>query len=111
VTGSASYNPLKGDVHLLDGVYFRVHVSQTTGRPYGAVWNGDKFVGALDDKRAARSLSRMSEATLATAEQAAAFGKMNHRCCFCSTPIDTPESEAVGYGPKCAADRGLPWGA
>lgn len=105
-----AYEPAKGDVHVIDGTYFRVHVSQSSGKPYGAVWNGNKFVGAIHDDRARGSLRRMCEATLATAEQAAAFGKMHHRCCFCSTPIDTPESEAVGYGPKCAGDRGLPWG-
>lgn len=107
---SDGYQPAKGDVHVLDGTYYRVHESQTSGYLYGAVWNGAKFVGPRHDERAKGLLRRISSATLATAEEAAAFGHMHHRCCFCSTPIDTPESEAVGYGPKCAADRGLPWG-
>lgn len=31
-------------------------------------------------------------------------------CCFCATPIQTKESLAVGYGPICAENYGLPWG-
>jgi hypothetical protein len=31
-------------------------------------------------------------------------------CCFCGRELTTPESQTVGYGPVCAADRGLPWG-
>lgn len=100
----------KGDVHVIDGDYFRVHVSQHSGYFYAAVWNGEKFVGPRYDERAKGALKRMTDATLATAEQAAAFGAMHHACVFCSTAIDTPESEAVGYGPTCAAKRGLPWG-
>lgn len=41
---------------------------------------------------------------------AAAYGKQTGNCCFCSTPIETKESMAVGYGPICAEHYGLPWG-
>lgn len=111
-TATSGYEPVKGDVHVIDGVYFRIHVSQTSGYPYVAVWNdgADKFLGPREDDRAKGMLRKLSTETLATADEAAAFGHMTERCCFCSTPIDTPESEAVGYGPKCASDRGLPWG-
>jgi len=104
------YEPAKNDVHVIDGVYYRVHQSQSGGFLYGAVWDGERFVGPRYDPRAKNLLKRINKSTLATAEQAAAFGHANERCCFCATPIDTPESKAVGYGPKCAADRGLPWG-
>lgn len=104
------YEPQKNDVHVIDGTYYRIHQSQGGGFLYGAVWNGEKFVGPKWDSRAKGLLKKVSKATLATAEQAAAFGHANDRCCFCATPIDTPESKSVGYGPKCAADRGLPWG-
>lgn len=107
---SDGYEPAKGDVHVIDGEYFRVHVSQSSGKFYGAIWNGAKFLGAARDKRASGSLAKMSTATLVTAEQAAEFGHMAKQCCFCSTAIDTPESTAVGYGPHCAEKRGLPWG-
>ena len=80
-----------------------------------ALWDAEGNLtraGEIDwDYGQGRYLSLLSSATLATAEQAQAFGRMVGRCCFCSTPIDTPESIAAGYGPKCAADRGLPWGS
>lgn len=104
------YEPKEGDVHVIEGTYYRVHEAMYGGFLYGAVWNGEKFVGPKWDDRAKGLLKRINKGTLATAEQAAAFGHVNERCCFCSTKIDTPESKSVGYGPKCAADRGLPWG-
>lgn len=104
------YVPVEDDVHVVDGDYYRVHISQTSGRPYAAVWNGSKFVGPRYDDRAKGALAKLNRSTLATAEQAAAFGHANKSCCFCSRKIDTPESKAVGYGPVCAAKRDLPWG-
>jgi hypothetical protein len=44
------------------------------------------------------------------ANVAAAYGKLNHNCCFCTKPLDTAESLGVGYGPICAKHFGLPWG-
>lgn len=32
-------------------------------------------------------------------------------CRFCRRPLTDPESRALGYGPDCAAERGLPHGA
>lgn len=42
---------------------------------------------------------------------AATYGKGSSRCCFCTTEITTAESLAVGYGPVCAGNYGLPWGS
>jgi len=117
------YEPKRNDVHFLDGDFYRIHISQRSQRPYAvkacveceALWDAEGNLtraGEIDwDYGQGRYLSLLSSATLATAEQAQAFGRMVGRCCFCSTPIDTPESIAAGYGPKCAADRGLPWGS
>lgn len=44
------------------------------------------------------------------AEVAAAYGKLTSRCCFCGKELTTDESLAVGYGPECADNYGLPWG-
>lgn len=44
------------------------------------------------------------------AKYAAAYGHRNQRCCFCSKPITTTESQTVGYGPDCAKKMNLPWG-
>lgn len=86
------------------GEFIRVYESKA-GRTYGKVrtsggWEYDP--GAL---------RRISGAV--TAEQAAAWGHEHDRCCFCGRNLsdDGPaRSVQVGYGPKCAADYGLPWG-
>ncbi len=116
----------KGDVHVLDGEYIRIHVRQGSKKPYAArakvikhaLWgtNDDgtpKLIKAGEVKwvTAYKLIYELSEATLATKEEAHAFGKMLGRCCFCSLRIDTPESVTAGFGPKCAANRGLAWGA
>jgi hypothetical protein len=119
------YEPQRGDVHVVDGTYYRVHISQRNGFPYvvsadilaEAVWGTDDEgkrilvkAGRVDWVRAPGQLRKLSAATQATAAESAAFGALVGRCCFCSTEIDTPESTAAGYGPKCAVKYGLPWG-
>lgn len=37
-------------------------------------------------------------------------GRWTGECCFCSRPLKTQESLAVGYGPVCAERFELPWG-
>jgi hypothetical protein len=39
-----------------------------------------------------------------------AFGLEGGHCGFCGLELDTQESLKVGYGKKCAANHGLPWG-
>lgn len=115
------YEAAKGDVHVIDGDYYRVHVGQTSGRPYAvkadivaeAEWAEDGkllVAGIVNWVRVPGLVTKLTKATLATATEAAAFGHLAGRCCFCSTPIDTPESTTVGYGPSCASKYGLPWG-
>lgn len=94
----------RGGVHVVDGRYYRVHQSQNSGNLYACLWNGEGF------DYAAGAIKLLNPGNKATAEQAAAFGAMTERCCFCAKAIDTPESVAVGYGPICAAKFGLPWG-
>lgn len=111
----------KGDIHVHNGVYLRIHISQGTGRPYAvravvhehALWEDGTCVQPGEVEWVYQSgLTRdLSEKTLATADEAKAFAQLAGRCVFCSTPIDTPESTAVGYGPVCAKRRGLPWGS
>jgi len=42
---------------------------------------------------------------------AAAHGQVTHACCFCNKTLTDPRSRTVGYGPDCAGNFGLPWGA
>jgi hypothetical protein len=53
---------------------------------------------------------RLREFSADPAGVAAADGKLTCRCCFCNKPLETKESVAVGYGPVCAGNFGLPWG-
>jgi len=110
----------RGDVHVVDGTYYRIHIAQKTGNPYAAradiieeaVWENGTLVqpGKIAWEYQPGLINRLSTATLTTAAQAAAFGHLVGRCCFCSHAIDTPESTAVGYGPVCASKYDLPWG-
>lgn len=112
----------RGAVHVIDGEYFRVHIGQRSGFPYAvrcnviepATWKPDgrlDTAGRISWERMPGLIKRLTPATLASAAEAAQFGKLVGRCCFCSTPIDTPESTSVGYGPDCADKYGLPWGS
>ena len=42
---------------------------------------------------------------------AADLGKATGACCFCSRALEDQRSLEVGYGPVCATNYGLPWGA
>lgn len=110
------YQPVRGDVHVVDGRYYRVSEGQASGRLYANEWIVD---GGFDMQHgfhrsgsweyAQGAIAKLSEATIATAEQAAAFGHAYDKCVFCTHDLDIDRSIEVGYGPKCAAKRGLPW--
>jgi hypothetical protein len=42
---------------------------------------------------------------------AAEYGRLHGACCFCRKPLRDERSTSVGYGPNCADNYGLPWGA
>jgi hypothetical protein len=102
----------KGDVHVVEGGsgqdayvrYYRVHEAQGSGNLYACQWDGQRFDYAKG------AIKLLNPGNKITAEQAAEFGHMFERCCFCSHEIDTPESTLVGYGPVCAKKHDLPWG-
>lgn len=94
-----------GDICVLDGEFYKV-VKSERGFLYTTHWDGE----AWDYDSGRGMLKRLTMDHKATAEQAAQFGHMFHRCVFCTRPLSREESEAVGYGPDCAEQRGLPWG-
>lgn len=111
----------RGDVHVIDGSYYRVHIAQRSGNPYAAkaiiwgeaLWGEDgSLVTAADIEweYVPGAITKLDDSNRATAAEAHAFGHMVGRCCFCSHEIDTPESVEAGYGPVCAKKYGLPWG-
>lgn len=95
----------EGHVYFDDqGRYVLVRPNRESGRLNGYAFNPDteRFeweFGLLD--RLVREL---------TVEEAIAFGHEYVTCCFCGRHLETDESKAAGYGPKCAATRGLRWG-
>lgn len=83
------------------GNIYRVKKSQS-GYLKAQMFNIDMWVNAWN-----YSTSTWRELT---AGEAAAFGHSTHHCVFCYKSLTTTESTTVGYGPRCAANNGLPWG-
>jgi len=92
-------------------------VSLTDGGSYG----NNKFYGRIDKdgkfEPYTASVPVKDELTSILAKfasdpvaLAAEHGKTTGRCCFCNTGLTDPKSTAVGFGPQCAKQWGLPWG-
>lgn len=95
----------RNQVYVIDGVFHRVHISQSTGRPYTQSWNADEWV-----YQGQKFLSRCTDETVCTAEQAKAWAHEHDSCVFCHKPLDDQRSREAGYGSTCADNNGLPWG-
>lgn len=72
-----------------------VQRSRETNNLYGKVWDGEEFVFTRG------ALQLITEQL--TAEEAAAFGLKNTRCCCCGRKLTKKSSIAAGIGPICAA--------
>lgn len=76
----------------------------------------DRFYALLFDPSTGRwnyapgAIRHLSESTVITAEQAAAFGHSYGRCVFCHKQLSDERSTEVGYGGTCAKKYHLPWG-
>lgn len=99
--GDASRAP--GSITVTDGgrygsntFYGRVH---TDGR-----WEPSRSSAPAWVEDALRELS--ADAVAFTG----AYGRKTGNCCFCNRELSTAASLAVGYGPVCADNYGLPWG-
>lgn len=67
----------------------------------------------VDPARLADAEAMMRKLVVDPAGVAAEYGKLTGACCFCHIPLgegDDKRSLAVGYGPVCAKNYGLPWG-
>lgn len=64
-------------------------------------------VGALGKEQALSGL--LSRFAAAPAVVASEHGKVTGCCCFCNRALEDKRSVAVGYGPICADNYGLPW--
>lgn len=98
---------VKGSVYVIDGVFHRVHISQSSGRPYTQAWNS---LTEEWEYQGMRALKNCTPENKITAEQAAQWGHEHDWCVFCSRPLDDQRSREAGYGSRCADKHGLPWG-
>lgn len=92
-------------IHVINGEYRKVKDTRS-GQRVGFVFDGASFEYA-----GKKGLAGLSDDTVATAEQAAAFGHEHGFCCYCSRGLTDERSTSVGYGPICAVRYGLEWGS
>lgn len=89
-------------VYVMNGEFFKIR--QTKGTAYAVKFTSDGWVYSH------RSVNVIRPADMASAEDAARFGKTHAHCVYCVRPLTDERSLLVGYGETCAATRGLPWG-
>jgi hypothetical protein len=79
---------------------------------YGRVSKDGQWFPASDAALIKDELTAMlTKLAKCPARVAAEYGKMSGHCCFCMSPLTDKKSTEVGYGPVCAKQWGLPWGA
>lgn len=65
----------------------------------------------LDEKQAGEIQLLLTEFAADPAGVAARHGRLTGNCCFCNSGLKDERSTDMGYGPVCAKNFGLPWGA
>jgi hypothetical protein len=79
---------------------------------YGRVGLDGRYVSSAKGEAYVVSIAAKLRAfSEAPAAVAAEYGRLNGACCFCGLKLEDERSVAVGYGPVCAKNWGLPWGA
>lgn len=92
-------------------------INVTDGKPYGRnQWFGRiSTQGTLTmpnymQKHGEELQYELDKFQLDPAKYAECYGKATANCMFCHKELTAQQSVAVGYGPTCAANYGLPWG-
>ncbi len=107
ISGSKSKTP--GYVQVSDGGPFGANKWFGRVSPEGA-WEKSKLVE--NDAGLSTSIHALLVGMSRNPAQTAAdYGKLTGRCCFCNKKLEDEKSTSVGYGPVCAKNYGLPWGA
>lgn len=97
-------------MHSLNGIRYKVSKSKSAkGRRYASVLS-QRLDGTWTFEYAPGAISRLSEETKMSAEEASMFGKSTGVCVNCAAHLTDPRSVAASYGPICAANNGWPWG-
>ena len=76
---------------------------------YGRVYHSGEFVPGREAP--ADLADKLRRFAADPAGVAAEYGRLHGACCFCRRSLRDERSTAVGYGPDCAENYGLPWGA
>lgn len=89
-------------------------VKVTNGGPYGnQVWYGRvELDGTMRKSRHCNDkvIEVLRRFAADPAGVSALHGQLTGQCCFCGQPLTDARSLAVGYGPVCSDNYGLPWG-
>lgn len=125
-TAAQTLNFPKVLVETLDGTQVKLSVAGDSARIPGSInvvnRDTDEWLGRILQDGTFVQSSRAEhvpaglEDTLVDfakrpAEVAATYGKKTGCCCFCARELTDSRSVEVGYGPICAENFGLPWGA
>ena len=89
-----------------------VHTERDKARWFGRVmpdgtWQQNPRLSMEDFLPVGKLLKRLASDP---AKVASEYGRLTGNCCFCYRKLDDERSTAVGYGPHCAKQYGLPWG-
>lgn len=98
--------PLEPGFYRLDGDFYKVKISKSSGRPYAEKWDGYGW-DYESGKGAARKLTAVNKLT---AEDAKMFGDAYGKCIFKGCALTHETSIRLGYGPICGPKNGFPWG-
>lgn len=130
-SGHLKYPAIALDVPALDDFPIRINVAGVKAREPGSLTvlelerdgQGERpWLGRVSlsghwqaNQRADRRVTdavgaRLREFAAEPAKIAAEYGRLHGKCCFCRIALDDERSTAVGYGPTCAKNFGLPWG-
>ena len=91
--------------YKLDGDYVKVQAAKHgSGHLYAKRWDGSHW------QYEPGLVGKLTQTMELTAEQAKEWGDLYGCCIYCSLDLTDERSITAGYGPKCAAKRGLPWG-
>lgn len=100
----------------VDGVQFTISAAPATGKNPGCLYvkRGEDYLGKIYPNASYQGNLNHIEALRKLDEnpvdRAIMHGKQTGYCCFCGIALTDPRSVAMGYGPICAGNWGLPWG-
>lgn len=102
---------LNEGIYFKHGIYYKVLASHGApgNQPFVKQWSEGAW--AYIGSSILATLQATDRVGVGMEKYAAEFGKITGTCVFCSRRLTDERSVEAGYGPKCAANNGLAWGA